>query len=451
MDAESESLRSALSVLAVQTSAAQLALWLVVFGLLLLNAFLGMAETALTRCSYIKMMAMDEEGRRGARRVLTLLDEPARFLNVILLTTLGVQFFAASLTALLVEEIFSKAYVSIATFVLTIVTFIFAESMPKTYAVSHPEEVSIVVAPLVSLLTKLLYPVARALVGVSNIILPGKGSPEGAFSELEIRRIVEQASPEVHAEEKRMIHSIFEFGDTVVREVMTPRPDVVALPDTAAIDEVLEVVVAKGYSRVPVYSGDLDSVTGIVYSKDILRAMHEGRAKLQAKDIARQPRFVPEQKKVSELLHEMQEQKFHMAIVVNEHGATAGLVTLEDLLEEIVGEIADEFDVDEPNIEPLDHDSVRVRGRLSIDDLNESLGLKLKGDGFDTVGGLILKQLGRLPNEGESVEFEGLEFIPERVLKRRIMSVVIRGLSARLQATSGENAKNSGANEGAST
>lgn len=415
--------------LAVASTGRQLVLWVVVGALLVSNAFLGMAETALTRVSYIRMVAMQEEGRKGAGRVVALLEDPARFLNVILLSTLGVQFFAASLTAVLVEELFSKAYVSVATFVLTLVAFVFAESMPKTFAVAHPERVALVVAPFIQVLTAALFPLARALVAISNVILPGKGSPQGAFSELEIRRIVEQASPEVEAEEKRMIHSIFEFGDTVVREVMTPRPDIVAVPDTASIDEVLDVVVSKGYSRIPIYSGDLDSITGIVYSKDVLRSVHEGRGRLQAKDIARQPRFVPEQKRVAELLHEMQEHKYHMAIVVNEHGATAGLVTLEDLIEEIVGEIADEFDVDEPDIQPVDDDSVRVRGRMSIDDLNDSLGLKLKGDGFDTVGGLILSQLGRFPEEGESVLFEGLEFVPERVLKRRIMSVLIKGIS----------------------
>ncbi len=403
--------------------------WAIIAVLLVVNSFLGMAETALTRVSYIRMRAMEEENRRGAERVRKLLEEPARFLNVILLSTLLVQLFSASLTAVAVEVAFGRAYITVATFVLTVVMFVFAESMPKTYAIQHPERVALIVAPLVALLTAVMYPVVRLLVGISNVVLPGKGSPQGAFSELEIRTIVDKAAPEVEAEEKRMIHSIFEFGDTVVREVMTPRPDVVAISEDAGVDEVRDLVVAKGYSRIPIFRGDLDSITGIVYSKDVLRSIHEGQGSLLAKDICRRPRFVPEQKRVAELLHEMQQEKFHMAIVVNEHGAMTGLVTLEDLLEEIVGEISDEFDVEEPNIEAVDDDTVRVRGKMSIDDLNDALGLDLRADGFDTVGGLILKQLGRFPEEGESVRFDNLEFVTERVLKRRIMSVLIKGLS----------------------
>ncbi len=426
-----------MSVFATRTAATlavtgrSVSLWVIVAILLVLNSLLGMAETGLTRVSYIRMRAMEEEGHRGAARVRRLLEEPARFLNVILLTTLLTQLFSASLTAVAVEAAFGQPYVTLATFVLTLVMFVFAESMPKTFAIQHPERVALVVAPFVALLTAALYPAVRLLVGLSNVVLPGKGSPQGAFSELEIRTMVDRAAGDVEAEEKRMIHSIFEFGDTVVREVMTPRPDIVAVPDTADLEEVRKVVVAKGYSRIPTYSGDLDSITGIVYSKDVLRSVHEGKKSVLAKDICRRPHFVPEQKRVSELLHEMQQEKYHMAIVVNEHGATTGLVTLEDLLEEIVGEIADEFDVEEPNIEVIDEDSVRVRGKMSIDDLNDALGLRIEADGFDTVGGLILKQLGRFPEEGEAVRFEDLEFVPERVLKRRIMSVVVRGLASR--------------------
>jgi CBS domain containing-hemolysin-like protein len=412
-------------------SLGSLGVWVVVLVLLGMNAFLGMAETALTRVSYIRMRAMEEENHRGAASVRKLLEEPARFLNVILLTTLLVQLFSASLTAVAVEVAFGKAYITLSTFALTVVMFVFAESMPKTYAIQHPERVALVVWPVVTLLVRVLYPLVRVLVGISNVILPGKGSPEGAFSELEIRTIVDKAASEVEAEEKKMIHSIFEFGDTIVREVMTPRPDMVVVSELAGLDEVRDIVVSKGYSRIPVYSGDIDSITGIVYSKDVLRSIHEGQASLLAKDICRPPHFVPEQKRVAELLHEMQQEKFHMAVVLNEHGATTGLVTLEDLLEEIVGEISDEFDVEEPNIEAVDDDTVRVRGKISIDDLNDALGLDIRADGFDTVGGLILKQLGRFPDEGESVTFDGLEFVAERVLKRRIMSVVISGLSSR--------------------
>lgn len=379
---------------------------------------------------------MAEEGNAAARRVLRLIEQPARFLNVILLVTLIVQFGAATITATVMERLFGNFMITVATFVLTVFTFIFAESLPKTFAIQHPERVAMTVAPLVAILTAIFYPLARGLVAISNTILPGKGFPEGAFvSEREIRTMVDSAAAtEVEAEERRMIHSIFEFGDTVVREVMTPRPDMVAVDEGTTLDEVLRTIVEEGYSRIPVYRGDTDSIVGLVYAKDVLRRIHENGESVPAGTIARSAHFVPEQKKVPELLKEMQEQKYHMAIVVDEHGGTAGLVTLEDLLEEIVGEIVDEYDVEEPYLVILSDDAVRARGGLSIDDLNEELGLDLPSDEWDTVGGLVLNLAGQVPEEGELISFEGLEFRIEKVAERRILSVIISGLARRLAA-----------------
>lgn len=396
------------------------------------SAFLGLAETSLTRVSSIRMMAMAEDGSSGAKRVLRLIDQPAKFLNVILLVTLVVQFGAATITTAVMEHIFGNFMITVATVILTVVTFIFAESMPKTFAIQHPERVATAVAPVVAALTLVFYPLARVMVAISNVILPGKGYPEGAFvSEREIRTMVDSAaSTEVEAGERKMIHSIFEFGDTVVREVMTPRPDMVAVEASTTLDEVMRVIVEEGYSRIPVYRGGTDSIEGLIYAKDVLRRIHENGESVAAEEIARPAHFVPEQKKLAELLREMQEQKYHMAIVVDEHGGTAGIVTLEDLLEEIVGEIVDEYDVEEPYLVTLSDDAVRARGALSIDDLNEELGLELPSDEWDTVGGLVLNLAGQVPEEGEVISFGGLEFRIERVVERRILSVVISGLAA---------------------
>ncbi|HEX6261307.1 MAG TPA: hemolysin family protein, partial [Actinomycetota bacterium] len=238
------------------------------------------------------------------------------------------------------------------------------------------------------------------------------GSEEGAIEE----------------EEKELIHSIFEFGDTIVREVMVPRPDMVTIGKDASLDHVLDLVLQHGYSRIPVTSNGLDEIAGVVYAKDVLRQLHRGRRDRTVEDLMRKPYFVPESKKVSELLRDMQREKYHLAMVVDEYGAVAGLVTLEDLLEEIVGEIEDEYDREEPNVEPAGEDRLRVNARLPVDELNELLQVELPNTEWDTVGGLVMGILGRVPAVGEQVEFEGLRFTAERVQGRRIAKILIERL-----------------------
>ncbi len=221
--------------------------------------------------------------------------------------------------------------------------------------------------------------------------------------------------------ERQLIHSIIEFGDTVVREVMVPRPDMVAVEGRAPVSDVIEVAIASGYSRLPVYEQGIDDIVGVVFVKDLLKAEREGRADAPpCASIARECHFVPETKRVAELLPEMQREKFHMAIVVDEYGGTAGLVTLEDLIEELVGEIVDEYDVEEAPVEALPNGDVRVNARLPIDELNELLDADLPEGDWDTVGGLLLNALGHVPTEGESVVVDGHRLTAERVQGRRI-------------------------------
>ncbi|MDQ4029348.1 MAG: hemolysin family protein, partial [Actinomycetota bacterium] len=249
-------------------------------------------------------------------------------------------------------------------------------------------------------------------------------------SEEEARTLSEIAEQEeeIEEEEREMIHSIFEFGDTVVREVMVPRPDMVTAPADATVDEVLETIVKAGYSRIPIYEGDNDNIVGVLYAKDLLKRVHESKGDLKVSSLARAPLFVPEQKRVSDLLREMQEQRVHMAIVIDEYGGTAGLVTIEDLIEEIVGEIVDEYDQEEPLVEPVDDDSIRVDAKMSIDEVNEMLKVELPHEEWDTVGGLVFGLTGRVPLPGERVRFDSLEFLTERVTGRRIQKVVITKL-----------------------
>jgi CBS domain containing-hemolysin-like protein len=264
----------------------------------------------------------------------------------------------------------------VATLVMTVLLFVLAEAMPKTFAVQHTDRTALRLAPTLLALGAMLGPVARLLIGVTNVILPGKGLKEGPFvSEAEIRAMADVALQEeaIEEDESRLIHSIFEFGDTLVREVMTPRPDIVAASASTPLPEAMSLIINHGYSRIPIYDSGLDDVVGVLYAKDVVREVHTGRIERPLAEIAQKPHLVPESKKVAELLKEMQKGQFHMAIVVDEHGTLSGLVTMEDLLEEIVGEIADEYDREEPNVKPVGEKAYRVNARMPVDQLSDVL------------------------------------------------------------------------------
>jgi CBS domain containing-hemolysin-like protein len=398
-------------------------------------AFLAAAETSLTRMSRARAMHLVEEQRRGARQLLALVEQPARFLNLVLLLVLVVQFFATALfTSVLSRLVGGGLGVAIAATVMTILTFIFAEVAPKTYAVQQTDRAALAVAPLTYVLTRLpvLGPLTRLLIGIGNVVTPGKGLKSGPFvSEDEIRALVDEAERDevIEEEEREMIHSIFEFGDTILREVMVPRPDMVAVPVTMSLQEVLELILRSGFSRIPVYQRDIDDVVGLAYAKDVLRRLHDGQADKPLVDILRPALFMPESMRAAECLREMRRRKSHMVIVIDEYGGTAGLVTIEDLLEEIVGEIADEYDLEEPNVEPLPDGDFRVNARLGIDEVNELLDVELPATEWDSIGGLLINLVGGVPREGQEVEFQGLRLRAERVQGRRIGRVRIHRLS----------------------
>jgi magnesium and cobalt exporter, CNNM family len=229
----------------------------------------------------------------------------------------------------------------------------------------------------------------------------------------------------IEEDEKELIHSIFEFGDTIVREVMVPRPDVIAIEDTATLRDVQALVLEHGYSRIPVFHEDLDDVVGVVFAKDVLKAMHQGDGERVLTDICRPARFVPESKRVADLLREMQKEKFHQALVTDEYGSVTGIVSLEDLLEELVGEITDEYDTETPDVVEVGDGTYRVSGKTSIDDVNELLGAELPDEEWDTVAGLVLDLFGRIPDNGEETAFQGLRFTVEEVRGRRVATVLI--------------------------
>ena len=409
-------------------------LLVVVVLLVVVSALLAIAETSMTRISKVKAMALAEEKRRGAGILNNLLDHPERFLNTILLSVLIVQTVQTSLATIVGVNLFGRLWGSIAAVLFNVVlTFIVAEAAPKTWALQHTERAALATAPLVRLLLSLppLSLLTRLFIVLSNVLTPGRGIPQGPFvSEEELLATVDVATQDetIEHEERALIRSIIEFGDTVAREVMVPRPDMVAIEGRDKVGDVLEVAIAAGYSRMPVYDQGIDDVVGIVYTKDLMRSVREdAHEDKTARDLARTAQFVPEGKKVAELMREMQKDKFHMAIVVDEYGGTAGLVTLEDLIEELVGEIVDEFDVEEPSIEALPGGAYRVNARMPLDEVNELVNAGFPEGDWDTIGGFVFNLLGHVPTEGEAVEHDGYRLVAEKVQGRRIGRVRIVG------------------------
>jgi CBS domain containing-hemolysin-like protein len=399
--------------------------------LFLASIWLAMSETAFTRMNRIRALSLAEEGNRRARRLTTMLERPEQTLNIVLLLVLVTQLTSATLLGVLLEGSAGALGVFIGIVLQIFLFFVVGEVAPKTYAVQNTERAALQVTPLLWFLTNLapLRALSRGLIGIANVVLPGRGLKQGPFvTEEEIRTMADVAAEEdvIELEERRLIHSIFEFGDTVVREVMVPRPDMLCVEADDTIEAALEGAIDRGFSRLPACEGGTDNVLGLVYLKDLVRRVRAGEGAHPLREAVRPAEFVPEQKRVAELLREMQNKKFHMAVVIDEHGGTAGLVTLEDLLEEIVGEITDEYDPETPVLERLGDGSLRVPGRTPIDEVSEALGEELPDTEWDTVSGLVFNLLGHVPDEGETVRFQDLELRTERVQGRRIQSVIIR-------------------------
>ena len=392
------------------------------------SAVLALSETAFVRASRIRLLNLTEEGDRRAERVLRLLEHPEQTLNAVLLVLLACQMVSATLLGTVLEPSFGAAGVALGIVIEIVVVFTFAEVAPKTFAVQHTERAVMMVSGLLSFLTRFppLRALTRGFIGLANVVLPGKGLRTGPFvTEQEILTMADVAAQEaaIETEERELIHSIFDFGDTVVREVMVPRPDMVGVDADATVDEAIRMAIGAGKSRLPAYHETTDDIVGLVFLKDLVTRSGSGEGNESVRHVLRPANFVPESKRIAELLRAMQTEKFHMAIVIDEHGGTAGLVTMEDLLEEIVGEITDEYDTDEPSVERLAGGALRVPGRTPIDEINELLGEELPSGEWDTVGGLVFDALGHVPTEGECARVNGFVFCAERVQGRRIVSV----------------------------
>jgi CBS domain containing-hemolysin-like protein len=403
-------------------------LWVLVVVLVVLGTVLAIAEASLTRMTRVRALALVEEKRRNAVMLERLEADPPRFLNAIYLSVMFTQNGSAILVAILAERSFGGWGITLVSIAFTLLYFVVVEAMAKTFGVLHSDRAALAIAPLVWFLGRVLAAPSRALIGLANVLLPGRGLKQGPFvSEADLRAMAEAGHEEgsIEREEKELIHSIFEFGDTIVREVMVPRPDIVAVEDTETLREVEALVLEHGYSRIPVYHEDLDDVIGVVFAKDVLAALHQGKIDMPLREASRPARFVPESKKVADLLREMQKEKFHQALVTDEYGSVVGIVTLEDLLEELVGEITDEYDREELEMEQVGDGVYRVSGRVAIDDLNDLLDTELPDEEWDTVGGLVLDIFGKIPDTGEEMRFQGLSFRAEEVVGRRVATVLI--------------------------
>jgi CBS domain containing-hemolysin-like protein len=417
-------------ILAASLGGAELGMLATVAVLLLLLAFLALAETSINRISIVKAQALAAEGRRGGEALLDLVREPEKFLNPVILAVNAAATVQAVLTGIVADRLFGPVGVIIGTVLNVFVFFVLTEALPKTWAVLNPERAALVTARPVSWLVRFwpLRVLSRMFIGITNVIIKGKGLKQGPFvSEHELLGIVQTAADEevIEHEERELIESIIEFGDTVVREVMVPRTDMVTVDSDEKVRDAVALSIEQGFSRLPVCGEGIDDIVGVVYAKDLFRAERAGRGDELVLTVMRKPIFVPETKKVDRLLREMQAGKNHLAIVVDEYGGTAGIVSMEDLLEELVGEIHDEFDVDEPDIEALAGGALRVHGRMPISELNDLLEADLPDDDWDTVGGLIFSKLGHVPTVGEVVVVDGYQLVVERLQGRRITRVRI--------------------------
>lgn len=400
-----------------------------IFLLLVALIFLSVAEMGLSRMSKPRATSLADQGTKAGKALKRLVEEPERWVNPLLLMVNIFQIVQATLTSVVAGRLFGTWGVIIGVVLNVVVFFVLAEAVPKTYAVLYPQRAALLSARPTLALVKFppLQWVSHALIGLTNVIVRGKGLEQGPFvSESELLGIVETAAEDevIEEEERELIESIIEFGDTVAREVMVPRPDIVTVTADATVTEALDIAIHHGYSRLPVVSAENDDdVLGVTYVKDLVRTERQGGGDQPVTDHMRDTTFVPENKPVARLMREMQARKFHVALVVDEYGAIAGLITLEDCLEELVGEIVDEHDLEDDEVQPQSDGSYLVDGGMSIDDLNDLLGIDIPDEDWDTVAGFLFGTLEHVPEPGESVVHEGWRFAAAEVEGRRIRQV----------------------------
>jgi putative hemolysin len=453
-----------------------------VIGLILLGGFFAASEIALITVKRHRLHQLVGEGSRAARVAQRLTEDPSRFLATIQIAITFLGFLAAGVGAVslsdslaglialvpidLVRDAADGVSFVLVTLLIALASIIIGELVPKTLALTFADRFALVVARPIGWMDRLLRPIVWLVSSVSNVLvraLGGRDRPQaGYLSTEELKMLVETGSETggIEEDEKEMIHGVIELGETMVHEVMVPRIGIRAVEASASLEEVLDVIVRAGHSRLPVYEENLDNIVGILYAKDLLPLLKRNGGpppEIDLRRLARPPVYVPETKAVDELLHEMQVAKRHIAIVVDEYGGTAGLITLEDVVEEIVGEIQDEYDTEESLVETLDRDgetAFRLDGRVSMDDLRDLFDLpdaeEEDEEAYDTVGGLIVHRAGRIPLPGEQIPFRGVTLTVETAEPRRVAKVIASrpGQSEGEDGTDGTGGNGNGASGG---
>ncbi|MFI9529392.1 hemolysin family protein [Micromonospora rosaria] len=415
--------------LAAATAAGLPDLQLIFFaaGLVVLAGLIAMTEAALTAVSPARAAELARDGARGARTLQVVAGDVVRHLNLLLLLRLLAELTATTLVALVAVDTFGAGWRAalITAGAMTVVSFVVVGVGPRTLGRQHAYPVGRAAAPLVRWLGRVLNPLASLLILIGNAVTPGRGFREGPFAtQLELREMVDLAEQRgvVEHGERQMIQSVFALGDTIAREVMVPRTEMVWIEQGKTLSQALALFLRSGFSRIPVIGENVDDVLGVLYLKDLVRRTQGGAPedlRCRVSELMRPATFVPESKPVDDLLSEMQAARNHLVIVVDEYGGTGGLVTIEDILEEIVGEITDEYDVERPPVEHLDDGSVRVTARLPVEDLGELFDTDLPTDEVETVGGLLAQALGRVPIPGAEAEVAGLRLVAEGTTGRR--------------------------------
>jgi CBS domain containing-hemolysin-like protein len=397
--------------------------------LVLCGTVLAMAEASISRMTRVRALALRQEGRRNAALLEEMERDPAPYLNSIYLAVMFAQNGSAILVAMLAERFFHDWTLTLVLVGFTLAYFVVVEAMSKTFGIQHTDRVALALTPVVWLLGRVFAWPTRFLIGVANVLLPGKGLARGPFvSEEDIRSMADVGHEEgaIEEGEKEMIHSVFHFGDRLVRELMVPRPDVIAVDlERASVRDAHALIVRHGFTRLPAYRANIEQTEGIVHAKDLLKILLDGEDETPLSALLRPAHFVPATKKASELMREMQQERYHVALVTDEYGSVVGLVTLENLLEELVGDIAEEHEDEAPEIEPLGDGRWRIDASVTITELNALLGTEIPSERWNTVGGLMFGELGAIPSEGQSIVAQGYRVVAERVRGRRVTRVLV--------------------------
>ncbi len=404
--------------------------WLQLGIALVLVIFAGLtaaAEAALSSFSKARADRLVAEGMPGSTRVRKIVDDPPRYLNTALFLRTMIEISAITLVAKVVFSLVPVTWKAgaITAGSMIIVSYVFWGVAPLTLGRQHAHRVACAFAGPIVAITTVLGPFPRLLIMIGNALTPGKGFTDGPFAtEAELRELVDlaEASEVIESGERKMIHSVFDLGNTIVREVMVPRTDMVFIEEYKTLRQAVSLALRSGFSRIPVIREGLDDVVGVLYLKDVIKRVYDkpdAQSTERVGSMMRTPIWCPDSKPVDELLQEMQAKRVHLVIVVDEFGGTAGMATIEDILEEIVGEITDEYDEENNDITSLGEGRFRVSSRLPVDELGDLFGLELDDEDVETVGGLMAKQLNKVPIAGSVVKYDGLELVAERSTGRR--------------------------------